>query len=317
MHPITPIRTSAAILTTTLFLLAPAAQAVLPESGIYWNKNRQGEAVVLEVQNGIASLIFYTYTADGEPEFYIAGGPIEEGVGYSEPVNWVEGYYPLHAVRSDLYRASNGPVISSPEWHSPLDPPPFDVLKVGRVMVTFAYHGRMHLQVSFDEPKPGQLSYGINNLERFNFGYAEFGTDRISAAQSCWTDLRGEWVFVDESEPARPAWRFAFTELTTSPDADEIGCPVGADELMILNYRDPIRGATLRCAQTRAVPDPIDDRSSKSGCELRLDEVDEPEFSFVASDIGLKRVVGSIGPLPRAEDRVLRSPRRVLGLRVE
>ena len=283
------------------------AWAVVPETGLYWNPMFPGTSTFIEHQDGTVFAVMYAYGADGEPEFYIAAGELLLG-GTLEPTPWTEGLFPLNGLVAPLFRVTGGRVLNDVRPYSP--EVSYQSERIGMLQLTFAFHGSVGSIVELDNPGASQISLREDVLVRFNFAYGAFGFSQFTPNGTCWPDLRGEWVVVDQSDPARPAWRFNFTEAV--PIAAQFGCSTYPNTV---TFRDPSRAAELRCANRNGEPEPGTGRRLIPGCELWLDG--EILFSVARPDVGLRRLVGSVGPLSESGSGILRRPQRVLGVRAD
>jgi hypothetical protein len=283
---------------------AQVVQGIYPESGYYWNSRRDGEGVFLEVQGNKAALMLFTYDADGNGMFLLASGDFEQA---PEVEQYAAGYYPVRMLRGVLYRTWDGPTLNS--YARPMRAEP-----IGQLVAEFGVGFSFTVHITLDEVPLGAIRTARYIFSRLNFGYEQYGVGELRPAEPCWIDLRGEWVFVDQTDPTRPPWRFNFTTLTIQPDPEDMLCP--SDQQHFLIYRDVERGAELRCVKANRPnqPDPIDGRS-RYGCELRLEPGGPVQFAFSFMDIGVDRITGSLGS-PTGFG-VLRSQERVVGLRVQ
>jgi hypothetical protein len=118
-------------------------------------------------------------------------------------------------------------------------------------------------------------------------------------------------LFVDESDPARPPWRFHFTEASVTPAVPSIYEP------REMRYMDPGRKAELVCAAgtPRDLPEAERAKLPQSGCELRVGGA--VQFSINYSDKGLDRIQGFLGPLPTNDSPIARGPAQVIGVRIQ
>jgi hypothetical protein len=279
---------------------AEDVQGIFPESGYYSNSNRNGEGAFVEVQGNKAAIMIFTYDADGNGMFLLASGDFEQA---PQTEQRGEGFYPARMLRGTLYRTWDGPTINS--FSRPMRAEP-----IGRLSALFGYGHDFEAYITLDPVPQGAISTARYFFNRINFGHEQYGTDAFRPADPCWIDLRGEWVFVDQTDPMRPPWRFHFTTLTIQPDPDDMLCPGTQQHFLV--YRDVERGAELRCVKVN--PDPIDGKN-RWGCELRLEPGGPVQFAFSIRDIGINRVTGSLGS--PAGFGVLRTQERVVGLRVQ
>lgn len=303
--------------------MAMQAMAVEPETGIYWALGKPGEGLLIERQGDQIGMVLYTYSADGEPEFYVAGGPLVEG-GVTEPVGWTEGYFPLHSLNAPLFRTTDGPRFNSIDFFVDNNGRELKSTEVGSVVATFQYNNVIELFIRLNEfpanGHPLQRSITSHQYFRTPFGFRELGTDTILQNNAnplpCWIDLTGTWAFVDMASEQREVWGFDFALEEVSPPIEEMTCPVSSSEAHVLVYKDSVRKATMRCVEAPS-GDPRDGRRHIPGCEVTQEGVDEPLFFFYIQDIGLKRIVASRGAFPPRGSATLRTSERVVGLRVD
>jgi hypothetical protein len=263
------------------------------------------------VQGGKVSMMMFSHDADGRQAFYTSGGDL---ISHHPGEQAIIGLYPHHIYRGDLYQTHNGPIFNG----SGAGAGETGFVKVGRVEIWFSVVRTLIMFVRLDPPVPvGIFRDDIYVMSRLNFGFGHFGRSVTTDHEvACWTDLRGEWVFVDRTDPDRPPWRFHFSTLEIVPEPDEVTCrqPDTAPP-QILTYRDPERSATMRCVfASPQRPDPVDGRA-KFGCDVKIDGEAEALFWFNVDDAGLKRISASLGPFET--NTVLRTTDRVVGWRVE
>lgn len=273
-----------------LLLVATGAQAIAPESGMYWQPDRSGRAFYIEHQKGRVGVAIYAFDREtGAAEVYVSGGVLDTSA--TEP--------DLHSYSADLFEASHGPPLTFPDRTGE----PAITEKVGRIMLTFAVTGDVEFNLSLDD---GGSDEG--RLERFVFGYVRYAYEpslRVAV------DLRGEWVFIDQSDPSQAPLRFRFSQQ--SP----IDPPLQYTWLSTfeVTYIDPDRNARLVCGSIfgdgGSPPAPM----KRPGCELFVGE--ELLFSANLGDVGLDRMQAFRGPLPmRSDDAPFRGDDTVIGLRV-
>jgi hypothetical protein len=301
---------------------APAALAqlggpstgVYPETGIYWHAKRSGEGLFLEVQGDMVAFGIFSYREDGSPVFYTGAGRIQS-LPFEE--QRLTGYYPAHIVTTTLFETQGGPVFGI---SGALGARETVAIPAGTVRFEFVNEREVKLDVQLTRGVPeGQPSVTRRFVSQFPYGIGVFGVNTITL-QACQTDLRGEWVFVDMSDPQRTPWRFHFTELEIFPGESAITCPhVNPEGILILTYRDPTRGAEMRCVTTSSnppaapVPDPLDGRQ-KVACELRLAGSSDVVFWARHGDVGLKEITATLGPYPGTGHQ--RGTARVNGIRI-
>ncbi len=227
------------------------------------------------------------------------------------------GHYPLRALWADLYQTRNGPLFNPPSASGVRQ---VESIKVGQLRATFADIRTFVVSITLDEPLPdGTVPWRDFILSRMNFGFGQIGqvlpTDVNNYLSYCWTDLRGEWVFVDQSDPSRPPWRFNFTELESSPSLEEMECrraPGFPPQTLV--FTDLEQGATMYCVYApHGNPDPGE--RLRDTCELSLEGAEIPLLWFHWPDAGVKRISASLGGYP--DPGILRSEERVVGMRVE
>lgn len=61
-----------------LMTLSLAATAFQPRTGHWWNPAESGRGFNIDVQNGTMVLTFYTYDANGNAQWYLAAGPMND-----------------------------------------------------------------------------------------------------------------------------------------------------------------------------------------------------------------------------------------------
>jgi hypothetical protein len=302
------------LLTTQCALaqLGGPSTGIYPQSGIYWDARRPGEGMYVEVQGTTVAFGIFTYLEDGSPVFYTGAGPIQSLPGEEQRL---AGYYPAHVVFSDLFASRNGPVFAflGGSGFREVQTEP-----VGSVRLEFSDEGSVALLVSLTgELPPGGFSSFLRIFTQFPFGINTFGSNGLAPARFCKPDLRGEWIFVDMTAPERVPWRFNFSELEVTPGEDGITCPeINSEGLIVMSFRDPVRGAELRCVETRRDPprpDPLDGRL-KAACELRLEGSDEVVFWASRGDVGLKEITATLGEYPGTTHA--RGTARVEGFRI-
>lgn len=292
-----------------LGLLAPVAYGVTPESGMYWSPNYPGRGYYIDIQEGMASVTIYAYDEEtGQAEIYVAHGEVRDdgtdigiSIRFHPPAN-TEGYFPLHYFIGDLYRATDGPCLTCAKSGDTTN-----YEHVGTTVVWFPYAQWAWVAVHIHD---GDLTFDAL-VERFNYGRGRMvsvtGSSRPRTLRL--HDLRGQWLFVDQSDPDAEPWRFDFDER--EPDSDLM------DDPYFGIFRDTRRGAEFRCQMVSPV-----DMEKLNGCELHWN--DEVLFSANIQDLGLYRIDAFRGELPPMisdppgpQPEYHRGPDTVIGLRVE
>jgi hypothetical protein len=257
------------------------AFAILPESGMFWEPQNPGQGFYVEVQGNRAAMIVYSYDGDtGKPEIYIVSGELRDdasdmGDVVDAPLN-PNGFYPLHWFQGDLVRFEGGMCLTCPR-----PAPEVAAEVVGTASVWFPGTKWVMLSVRMPDEPPGRQRQTYI-LERFNFAYERFVSEDDPDAFLRKHDLRGQWVFVDQTDPHTLPWRFDFDERTPE---EPVWAPPG------ITYRDSARDAELRCVVL-----PTSEMPHAFGCELHLDG--NVLFSAINADIGLNRIHAFLGTLP-------------------
>lgn len=301
-------------LTLGLFLaISPFSSALaqswfFAEPGNWWDTARPGEGLVLERQGNVVGLILFTYTASGEPEFYIATGEISSSPSINVPPIIGAG---TSSVDGTLYRFKNGPVFNSDRSYFAGDPPANEAEPVGTLRASISpFSNVLRVRIHLDEDKvpEGAEQTSDRRYRKSTFGYGGFGryddsSAPLQASRACWVDLRGRWVFVDRSTAvARNAWSFNFTEVETSPAPGNMSCPEISTYIRmdhVLTYRDPQAGATLRCVTKDLLPTDPAYQPEFWRCVLRTNG-DEALLWFSVHDAGAKEISATLGEPPDA-----------------
>jgi hypothetical protein len=306
----------ASVLLSTAATIAPrdvAAQAlppttgVFPDSSVYWDGDRPGEGMFLEIQGTRASFIIFSYNVDGSQLFYTGGGDIFRADGGEQRL---EGYFPVHYVQSALYETTNGPVF--PDYRA-AGFRPYETAEVGSIRITFGTRNTIKATITLTGTIPPDLFRTSDRFyTQFAFGLPTIGTSTFVERTWCVPNLSGEWVFVDTTDPARVPWRFDFELVQIEPDPALIQCGEGGRQILV--YRDAPRAAELRCVASRnGFPDPFDGLQ-KDACELRLNGASDEVFWFDWQDASLNGITASLGSYPGPAHQ--RTPARVVGMRV-
>jgi hypothetical protein len=269
---------------------------IVPGAGAYSNPARQGEGAFIEVQGEIVVIAFFTHRANGDSTFYVASGPM-----YSVPNNEAmqPNYYPATRMEGDLFVTNDGPVLNQPAHSGVMS------RKVGIVRAEFGYLDVVWVYVDYAESESESLSR-VFTLSKVTYGFGGIGTS-FTSGKPCWPDLRGEWIFVDQSDDQAVPRRYNFTEMSSPMPLSEIRCGAGASS--VLTFRDITRSQVLRCVASS----PDFDGVNRYACELREGEFGETLYWFNPSDITAARMVGSVGPYVSGYARM---PSKVTAFRV-
>lgn len=283
-----------------LALWSMSACGIPPQTGMYWNPDRSGWGFYIESQNGTVAVAVYAYGAhDGEPEFYIASGMLRDT--FEMDLAPQEGMYPIEGMTADLFRVPAGPCLAC------VFQPHAAAQKIGRIQLMFPLRGGAFAQIRFDDGThfPNNQEQDGLALERTNFGYATFTAP--GHRRPFVPDLRGEWVFVDQSDPSAPAWRFNFSERVDEFDGSDF--PL----LGSVVFRDPGRNADFYCyiPNTRAVP--VGGDLPAAGCELRQNGT---TLFWSKTDVSFDEVLATLGSPPPRSSGIMRGTKRVFGRRM-
>ena len=67
------------------------AQAILPESGWYWNPTQSGRGFNIEIQDNLLFVAAFAYDAPGNPTWWVAGGPMQSDRSFAAQASMVTG----------------------------------------------------------------------------------------------------------------------------------------------------------------------------------------------------------------------------------
>lgn len=283
--------------------LCDSVEALGPQTGIYWSPDRSGWAFYVENQAGTIFVAAYAYSpVDGEPEFYVASGPMTLITETDAII--LAGVQPLQGFVGDLFRVPAGPCLAC--VYSPYAP----AQSVGRIQLIFYGRGGVLTSIRFTDgtrfPNPF-VSDGLL-LRRFNFALGGVNANPGDRAP-LFDDMRGEWVFTDQSDPARSAWRFHFTEREDGADLSEFELQSS------VAFRDPSRNAVMYCfapavrglppAQIQSLPAP--------SCELRQNG---QTLFWTSAEYAIDEFIGSLGSAPARSTGIYRGPQRVIGRKI-
>ena len=308
----TLLRTICGLLLLQFFAVA---HAVTPESGIYWAPSRPANLYVIENQRGKIAFIAYTYDEQGRAEWFTSSGTlvrvppdVEHG-----PDGW--------RLDAPLSRATGGPPIGTP-GRMPGDPLPYPTITpIGRVLLTFYAESQVDLEIRINDQTI------VDTLEPFNFGHGSIGQSDQIPWEHCWKNYSGEWVFVDRTEPTRPAWRFRFAEPQVRV-WDDAGQPTNAAmkcgdtrQAHLVTYDDLDSDAHLRCSSQNVATRPPEVPANAQGCELvSADGTTLFSFFMYGYEDQLKRIRAWLGAprlMPWTEDDNGTDTPPITGYRVE
>lgn len=293
-----------AVIAAIAMFASQMALAMLPQTGIYWNPLHPGRAMYVEHQNGTIFAVLYGYSnTDSSPEFYVASGPVlpDMGADFFESV----GMYPIQGFGSPLYRVPSGSCLACPYTPIPA------AERVGTLWMMFPSRGGLFTYVAFSDGRlfPTPEDYYGEPMQRFNFALGGTPTQPSDPDSSLFTDVRGEWVFTDQSDPTRPAWRFKFS--TREDGADLSDFPLQSS----VAFRDTERNSVLYCYVPNIVglEDAVRESLPTLGCELRQNGV---ALFWTLNEISIDEFYGTLGPAPPRSAHILRGPQRVIGRRI-
>lgn len=275
----------------TMIAIPLHVSAVLPETGLYWDANQSGKGFYVEVQNGLGAVVFYAGDPNtGKSTYFVASGSIDGPVGGNlEPPRDTSGYAPVNGFQGDIYQVSEAPCLTCVSiGESALE------TIVGSAEVVFTDRAHLVLSITWTNVLPPNARASITYvLQRYDFAYP-LAVDRQGGQWCC--DLRGEWIFTDETDPMRVPWRFQFSQVTAVVDTSFQNEPMPA-----WDYVDPARQATMHCI-------------ANWGCSVSMNG--ELLFSMRGSDIGLDSMLGYLGSFAYPLSGVYRGTKNVIGMRI-
>lgn len=287
----------------TLLVTSSAVVAMAPQTGIYWNPQKPGMALYVESQKGTIFAVLYGYSnSDSEPEFYVASGPTIPSVD-SDFLPLI-GLYPIEGFAAPVYRVPSGPCLACP--YAPIAPSE----RVGVMQLSFPSRGGVLVKIFFDDGRvyPNPEDQFGESMVRFNYALGGVPTSS-SPFPNYFVDMRGEWVFTDQSDPLRPAWRFNFS---TREDGVNLS---GFDVISSVAFRDPSRNAVMYCSTPSIAGLTAEQRNARPniGCELRQDGV---ALFWSLNEISIDEFFGNLGAAPPRSAGIFRSSQRVIGRRI-
>jgi hypothetical protein len=104
----------AALVALVSLVAPPAALAMLPDNGWYWNPAESGRGFNIEIQDNALFMSAFVYRPDGTAVWYVGGGPMSSDRAWS----------------GDLYETANGQCVGC-AYRAP------DLILTGRASITF------------------------------------------------------------------------------------------------------------------------------------------------------------------------------------
>jgi hypothetical protein len=285
---------------SVLATLDVCAQGVMPDSGHYWVPSEPGRGYLIERQGNKVGFLAFGYDKDGgDPEWLTAAGNLRsDGIPPADPPPFA-GYFPVNWIEAPLYRVQGGACIGC--FHQP----PSRTDEIGTVEIYFDYLRLPTILFRFFSPVNLPFDRVPFNVVPFNFGHTQFGNAVDGRLAAGFVDLRGDWLFVEDSEAAETVGRFHFTSYLLSPTA--------GDDSYTLTFSAPGQNAEMRCHE--GVRAPGHSVAPFDGCELLVNGI--VVLSANELDIGINRILASRGPLAPRDVGPLRHPQRVLGFRLD
>lgn len=292
------------LLAGALVFAAMPAAAVLPETGLYYNPDYPGPGYYIEVQGDTLEMVSFAYDKDtGKPLFYYTAGKItkaKHGISsdaqiFTPPPPRYKYDYP-YQFDGPLYRFTAGPCITCmvPGWNTAEH-----AVEAGQVHLRMSDVNRITATFTMAD---GSTS----STEFWRQGFGRAGYDLGRDDHRPLPDMRGEWIFVDQSDPQAPVWRFNFTEVNkpqpvTDPSYRFYNQYHSVPSTM--SFVDPEAKATLTC--------------TRYGCGLVQN--DKTLFLVKFWDIGMDSLLGYKGdylPIDDGSSIVYRTGDLVVGTHV-
>jgi hypothetical protein len=85
------MRTLPKLAASLWLLLSFPAFAILPESGWYWNPAQSGRGFNIEIQDNLLFVAAFGYDLQGQPTWWVAGGPMQSDRSFSARASRVSG----------------------------------------------------------------------------------------------------------------------------------------------------------------------------------------------------------------------------------
>jgi hypothetical protein len=149
----------------TLLLLTPAAWAVIPENGWWWNASESGRGFNIEIQNNSLFMASFGYDTNGTPMWIISSGPMSTERDYT----------------GELFRSSFGQCFGCPYV-------PPSIVPAGVVTLRFTSSQTAVLTVN---------GFSVN-VQRFNFWLNETQPDAMLGQWSAVIGAAEDFIFDGE-----------------------------------------------------------------------------------------------------------------------
>lgn len=292
-----------AMVCAMLLCASGLSKALAPQTGIYWNPEHPGVAMYVENQNGTVFAVLYGYSNDdSEPEFYVASGPLLPSVDADFLPR--DGLYPIQGFGSPIYRVPSGPCLACVFTPIPA------AEHVGSLQISFPNRASLRAKIFFSDGRvwPTPEDQIGEFMRRFDFAVSVTPTAPPSV-KTYFIDMRGEWVFVDQSDPVRVPWRFHFTTREEGVDLSDF--PLRAS----VAFRDVTRNAVLYCFSPEVTGLTTAERQAlpNIGCEVRQNGA---ALFWSENEIVTDEFFGSIGAMPPRSAGIFRGSQRVVGRRI-
>lgn len=288
------------VLIAGVLFFSPHVSALVPESGLYYDKMRPGLGYYIEVQGTTLVLTVYGYLKTGEPVFYLAAGTIVDGPhGHGQvldPPAPLKYDFPLEYFGT-LYQSSNGPCVSCAQanWQ-----PSQHTAAVGEAFVRMVDYGRLY--VAFEMSDGSTIGSYVQRIGFGTLGYTLRPSSALNPADSSMPSFIGTWVFTEKDNPAKQPWIFHFTEIE-GPYVSSIDLfsPYGKGQTAI-RFMDSSSDAILTCFWF--------------GCGL--EQNGEVAFYIKFWDVAMGHALDYIGEELYADDYLsdYRSDQLVVGVRI-
>jgi hypothetical protein len=91
--------------------LSVVAQGFVPQVGLWWNPAESGTGYSLDSKHGVLVVTVYTYTADGQPMWYLASGPITNGAFVATMDKYAGGPCIACSFKANTFRGNDGTIV--------------------------------------------------------------------------------------------------------------------------------------------------------------------------------------------------------------